>query len=236
MYVERSSDAAFVAQAGCRWRALRLTPERQRSAVGAAWFELGSHADTRLSSREDDRLVVVLEGEVALHTGRGDERLGTGDAALVFAAGSCTVRASDAGARVLTVWLDSEPAAAPARVVPQRGTDAPLTAEFNTRFRRLPLLPQSAAVDWGAGLAYIAPADHTTPHSHVDDEAFVILSGHGRLRVGTESCDVRAGDVVHLPSGAEHTLENLMPHEELGFFCTWWTDFERHRLPQPQPE
>jgi quercetin dioxygenase-like cupin family protein len=223
MFVERSADAAFVAQTGCRWRALSLTPRPRRSAVGAAWFELGAHASTRLSSREDDRLAIVLAGDAELHTERGYERLGAGDAAHVFDAGSCTVRALGAGARVLTVWLDGEPAAAACRVVPQRAADAPVTSEFNTRFRRLPLLANSAAVDWGAALARLAPMQRTTPHSHVDDEAFVILSGHGRLRVGAESCDVRAGDVAHLPSGQEHTLENLAPGEELGFFCTWWT-------------
>jgi uncharacterized cupin superfamily protein len=224
MYVERSSSAAFLTRTGCRWRALRLAPEPQRSAVGAAWFELGSHASTPLSSRDDDRLVVVLEGDVELRTDSGCETLGAGDAALVYDARSCTVRAPGAGARALTVWLDCEPANSASRVVVQRVADAPLTDEFNTRFRRLPLLPQSAAVDWGAALAHLAPAHHTTPHSHVDDEAFVILTGHGRLRVGTASCDVRAGDVAHLPSGAEHTLENLTPHQDLAFLCTWWTD------------
>ncbi len=228
MYVERSAGAAFVAQTGCRWRALKLAPEPQRPAVGAAWFELGAHAGTPLSSHAGDRLAIVLEGDVELRTGRGFERLRAGDAALVFDAHSCTVRAPDAAARVLTVWLAGEPAAATSRVVLQRGADAPLSDEFNTRFRRLPLLPKSEAVDWGGALAHLAPAHHTTPHSHVDDEAFVILTGHGRLRVGSESCEVRAGDVIHLPSGQEHTLENLTPREELAFFCTWWTDFERH--------
>jgi quercetin dioxygenase-like cupin family protein len=234
MYVERSAGAAFVAQPGCRRRALRLAPQPQRSAVGAAWFELSSHAATRLSSDEGDRLLIVLAGEVELHAEREPERLGAGDAALVFDARSCTVRAADGDARVLTVWLESQPATATSRVVLQRDADAPLSDEFNTRFRRLPLLPKSEAVDWGGALAHLAPAQHTTPHSHVDDEAFVILTGHGRLRVGSESCDVRAGDVVHLPSGQEHTIENLMPHEELMFLCTWWTDFERHPL-QPLP-
>lgn len=235
MYVERSAGAAFVAQTGCRWRALKLTPERERSAVGAAWFELDSHAGTRLSAREGDRVVVVLAGDVELRTERGNERLGTGDAALVFDARSCTVRALSADARALTVWLDGEPADTASRVVLQRVADAPVTAEFNTRFRRLPLLPESAAVDWGAAVAHLAPAQRTTPHSHADDEAFVLLAGHGRLRVGTESCDIHAGDVVHLPSGQEHTLENLAPHDELAFFCTWWTDFARHPLHQLQP-
>ncbi len=225
MHVERSAGAAFVAQTGCRWRALRLTPQRQRSAVGAAWFELGSHAGTQLSSHDDDRLIVVLAGDVELRTARERERLGAGDAALVFGARSCTVRALGADARALAVWLEREPAAAASRVVLQRAADAPCSDEFNTRFRRLPLLPRSAAVDWGAALAQLAPAHHTTPHSHVDDEVFVVLTGHGRLRVGAESCEVRAGDVVHLPSGAEHTLENLTPHEELEFFTTWWTEF-----------
>lgn len=230
MYVDRSAGAAFVARTGCRWRALSLTQEPQRTPVGAAWFELGAHAGTPLSAAQDDRLLVVLAGDVELDTERGRERLGAGDAALVYDARSCTVRALGADARALTVWLDGEPEATPSRVALQRAADAPTTDEFNTRFRRLPLLPKSAAVDWGAALAYVAPADRTTPHSHVDDEAFVVLTGAGRLRIGTQSCEIHAGDVVHLPSGEEHTLENLSPHEELAFLCTWWTDFERHPL------
>ncbi len=206
MYVERSAGAAFVARAGCRWRALRLAPEPQRAAVGAAWFELGSHAGTPLASHEGDRVVIVLAGDVELRTERECEPLGAGDAALVFDARSCTVRALDGGARALAVWLEGEPEAAAPHVAPQRAADAPLTDEFNTRFRRLPLLPQSAAVDWGAAIAHLAPADRTTPAQPRRRRSVRRPRRPRALAGGNRVVRVRAGDVVHLPSGAEHTL------------------------------
>ncbi|MBA2673687.1 MAG: cupin domain-containing protein [Ramlibacter sp.] len=176
-----------------------------------------------MSEREGDCLVVAAHGIIALALGAEHQELSAGDAAVVHGARACTVRALTPDASALTVWL---PRAAPAggpRIVLQREKQAKSTIEFNTRFRRLPLLPESEPLDWGSALADIAPREATVPHSHIDNESFVLLTGHGRLRIDDEVCELQAGDVVHLPSKSEHTLENLTG-EDLRFFCTWWTE------------
>ncbi|WP_296354534.1 cupin domain-containing protein [Ramlibacter sp.] len=210
----------FAQHASAHCHALDLAPG---APVGAAWLALRPGADSALSEREGDCLVVAAHGIIALALGAEHQELSAGDAAVVHGARACTVRALTPDASALTVWL---PRAAPAggpRIVLQREKQAKSTIEFNTRFRRLPLLPESEPLDWGSALADIAPREATVPHSHIDNESFVLLTGHGRLRIDDEVCELQAGDVVHLPSKSEHTLENLTG-EDLRFFCTWWTE------------
>lgn len=47
------------------------------------------------------------------------------------------------------------------------------------------------------------------PHSHAPDQAYVIVSGSGRMQVGTEFSDVHAGDLVYIPSDVIHGIENI---------------------------
>ncbi len=49
----------------------------------------------------------------------------------------------------------------------------------------------------------------TTAHLHpVAEELYLITHGEGRLRIGAEQRDVRAGDCAVIPPGAEHELIN----------------------------
>ena len=49
----------------------------------------------------------------------------------------------------------------------------------------------------------------TTAHLHpVAEELYFFTHGTGRLRVGSEERDVRAGDCVVIPPGVEHKLFN----------------------------
>lgn len=56
--------------------------------------------------------------------------------------------------------------------------------------------------------------------SHKDrwDEFYYLLDGSGVLRVGSESEDVKAGDVIYIPKGCEHTLANKTTRT-LRFVC-----------------
>ncbi len=204
------------------WRHLKLARAGRTSPVGAALLELGPDQTARLADRAGDRLFLALDGTFEVVSGSGSQLMGTGDAAVVYGAGTCTVRTRE-GAQALSVWLDREAEGLEPHAVVQRAAGSVATMEFNTRFRRLPLLPGSEPHDWGSALAHLAPLQSTTPHHHIDDETFIIVRGRGRLRVGTEDRMVAPGDVVHLPSGQEHTLENLTP-SELTFFTTWWTE------------
>lgn len=67
----------------------------------------------------------------------------------------------------------------------------------------LPAVAQSLAE------ATVPPGGTTAAHYHrVTEELYLFVSGAGRLRVGDEERDVRAGDCAVIPPGAEHQLVN----------------------------
>jgi mannose-6-phosphate isomerase-like protein (cupin superfamily) len=58
--------------------------------------------------------------------------------------------------------------------------------------------------------ATVPVGGETQAHLHrVSEELYVFTSGMGRVRVDQEERDVRAGDTVVLPPGAEHKLWNI---------------------------
>jgi mannose-6-phosphate isomerase-like protein (cupin superfamily) len=57
--------------------------------------------------------------------------------------------------------------------------------------------------------ATVDPGRETQAHFHrVSEELYLFTAGAGRIRVGEEERDVRAGDCVVLPPGTEHKLWN----------------------------
>ena len=57
----------------------------------------------------------------------------------------------------------------------------------------------------------IVPGSGPEPHTHAYNEIFVIEAGQGRYRVGTESIDAGAGDIVIVPAGQPHEFVNIGP-------------------------
>jgi mannose-6-phosphate isomerase-like protein (cupin superfamily) len=57
--------------------------------------------------------------------------------------------------------------------------------------------------------ARLPPGGATTPHHHVQtEEIYYILAGHGTIRVGDETQEVRPGDAIAIPPGASHQISN----------------------------
>jgi quercetin dioxygenase-like cupin family protein len=54
----------------------------------------------------------------------------------------------------------------------------------------------------------VVPGSGPEPHTHDYNEIFVIETGHGRYRVGSETIDAGAGDIVIVPAGAPHGFVN----------------------------
>lgn len=54
----------------------------------------------------------------------------------------------------------------------------------------------------------VEPGDKQQPHHHAPEQAYVIVGGQGRIKVGSDIADVKAGDLVYVPSNAEHAVEN----------------------------
>lgn len=55
----------------------------------------------------------------------------------------------------------------------------------------------------------LGPGQSQTAHVHAgSDKVYAVLSGRGRVRVGDEVHEVRAGHAVFCPAGAPHGVEN----------------------------
>lgn len=57
--------------------------------------------------------------------------------------------------------------------------------------------------------ATVPPGTSTIAHYHrVTEELYLFTAGTGRMRLGTDTADVAAGDCVVIPPGVEHQLTN----------------------------
>jgi mannose-6-phosphate isomerase-like protein (cupin superfamily) len=57
----------------------------------------------------------------------------------------------------------------------------------------------------------MAPGSGQPPHQHGPEQAYIIIRGSGRMRVGHEEEEVSEGDIIYVPSNAVHTVQNLGP-------------------------
>jgi len=55
----------------------------------------------------------------------------------------------------------------------------------------------------------VEPGTGQRPHHHVSEQAYIVVGGQGRIKVGPYIADVKAGDLVYVPSNAEHAVENI---------------------------
>lgn len=57
---------------------------------------------------------------------------------------------------------------------------------------------------------YVLPAGgHDPQQPHGEDEAYLVLRGRGRIRVGDEDRAVEAGSVVFVPARVEHRFHDI---------------------------
>lgn len=68
----------------------------------------------------------------------------------------------------------------------------------------------------------VKPGLSSTPHSHSERETFIILGGTGLITVDLEKHPVAKGDVIYLPPGSRHTLQNTSASQDLELLCIWW--------------
>jgi mannose-6-phosphate isomerase-like protein (cupin superfamily) len=94
------------------------------------------------------------------------------------------------------------------RFAPLRKSNGPSTYESVTA-----TLPPGPAVNVPIGASKGASAHHLRiedeVRSHVHrrhDETIVVMSGRGRMRLGSETVDVVAGEVIIVPRGTVHAL------------------------------
>lgn len=108
-------------------------------------------------------------------------------------------------------------------VIIDRSSAALTKYEYGCDLRRLyPWKEVADPLFWGSAIASVRVGEATTPHSHDEEETFIIMSGTGMMTVDGESTPVVVGDVVYLPRGSTHTLANTAPDQALSFLTIFW--------------
>ena len=64
------------------------------------------------------------------------------------------------------------------------------------------IVHESPGLEIGVYVLVAPEPDRQQPHE--DDEVYVVLEGSGRLEVEGEQTDLRDGDAVFVPAGADH--------------------------------
>ncbi len=103
-----------------------------------------------------------------------------------------------------------------------RAQDAAIKHEYGCDLRRL--YPWEGVADplWGSAIASVRPLEATDPHSHDEDETFIIMAGRGEIIVDGHSEEVGRHDVIFLPRNCYHTIRNVSAEEPLEFLTVFW--------------
>jgi mannose-6-phosphate isomerase-like protein (cupin superfamily) len=100
--------------------------------------------------------------------------------------------------------------------------DARPTYEYGCDLRRLYPWDGVSNPLWGSAIATVRPGESTTPHSHDEEETFVVISGTGMMQIADEQAEVGPGDVIYLPRNTHHTIVNRSDSEALQFITIFW--------------
>jgi mannose-6-phosphate isomerase-like protein (cupin superfamily) len=86
-----------------------------------------------------------------------------------------------------------------------------ITADGSS-IRELAGVPSGNAVNQSLAEATVPPGGETVEHFHrTSEEIYLFTQGMGRMRLGDEEGDVRAGDTVVIAPGTRHKLFNTGP-------------------------
>lgn len=95
--------------------------------------------------------------------------------------------------------------------------------EYNCNLRRL--YPSNMIkTPFGTAIAVLEPGQATTPHNHDEHEAFIIISGEGRMMIDDTEFSVKDGDVVYFEPFTVHSLRNS-GDSHLRFLTIYWGGF-----------
>jgi mannose-6-phosphate isomerase-like protein (cupin superfamily) len=93
--------------------------------------------------------------------------------------------------------------------VVQRDQCSPFITKDGSQIRELLAYRNSAIRHQSLAEALLPVGGATQEHYHArTEEIYYLTHGQGRLRVGTETRDVRAGDAIAIPPGERHKLWN----------------------------
>lgn len=108
------------------------------------------------------------------------------------------------------------------RRVNEDDVEATEQAPDDRGFERKRLSRATGGKDLGCSLYVLAPGSKSWPyHYHTaNEEAMYVLGGHGTVRIGGDTADLRPGDYVSFPTGEDgaHQVVNT-GDEELRYLC-----------------
>ncbi len=55
----------------------------------------------------------------------------------------------------------------------------------------------------------VDPGECQVRHSHQPEQAYIIISGRGRMHVGDEVAELGRGDLALVPPGVQHGIDNI---------------------------
>jgi mannose-6-phosphate isomerase-like protein (cupin superfamily) len=87
-------------------------------------------------------------------------------------------------------------------------SDDKLEAAYGIRYQAVYPARDNDSVPVGFGWAVVEPGGATEPHEHPEHECFLIISGSGVVRVGTETSSVSSRQAVLLPADVSHEIRN----------------------------
>lgn len=61
----------------------------------------------------------------------------------------------------------------------------------------------------------VEPGSAQQDHTHDEEQAYLVVSGQGKMRAGEEEAEMAQGDLVYVPSGVSHGLSNSSDGENL---------------------
>ena len=83
-----------------------------------------------------------------------------------------------------------------------------ITADGST-IRELAGVPSGNSVNQSLAEATVPPGGETVEHLHrASEEIYLFTAGAGRMRLGEEEAEVRAGDAIVIAPGTPHKLWN----------------------------
>jgi mannose-6-phosphate isomerase-like protein (cupin superfamily) len=95
----------------------------------------------------------------------------------------------------------------------------PFITADGSAIRELAGVPTGNAANQSLAEATVPPGKTTIEHFHrTSEEIYLFTRGMGRMRLGDDEADVRAGDAVVIPPGTPHKLANTGP-EPLVLLC-----------------
>ena len=95
----------------------------------------------------------------------------------------------------------------------------PITTKDGSEIRELLAARNSAIRNQSLAEARVPVGGSTLEHYHArTEEIYYITHGSGRMRLDSETRDIRAGDAIAIPPGRKHKLWNTGP-ETLRLLC-----------------